>query len=103
MQSQSKLVDYHQEFPHAIFAQGEGHDFMALFKLSEPLRRKDGQKAKYELLHRWYKWPCRVSDDLDVNSVMGTHRTYLAPAEVDPLLNLMQRQDVSLNSLFGLF
>ncbi|MFC6674318.1 hypothetical protein [Marinobacterium aestuariivivens] len=97
------IVDYSNEFPHAILAQGMGSDFMALFQLGESVRRKDGKQARYELVHRWLRKPCETDDDQSWGSVMGTQRTYLHQSEVEPLLTRMKREEVSIFDDFSMF
>lgn len=93
MSQEQYVVDYQSEFPHAILAQGKGNDFLALFRLGEALH-KNGKKAHYELLHRWLREPCVDEDDQSWTQVMGTRRTFLPSAEVEPLLQKMKQEEV---------
>lgn len=99
--SKLPVVDYRGEFPHAIMAQGKGNDFLALFRLGLALHN-NGDKAQYELLHRWLREPCEDEDDQSWSLVMGTRRTYHTSAEIEPLLAKMKNEDVTIFDHFCL-
>jgi hypothetical protein len=101
MSREQCLVDYCNEFPKAILAQGRGREFMALFHLGEPRHHRNGKKAHFELVHRWLRKPCLNEDDQSWAQIMGRERIYLDQSEVEPLLQKLKHKEVALFDHFN--
>lgn len=100
-----EVVDYSAHFPTALAAQGNGSNFLALYKLPEPSKaRFDGKPARYELVYRWLSRECQHENDEAYCCVRGSETTYWQRRELGPaLFTQLRAGTVNLFGHFNLF
>lgn len=82
-----ETIDYSMAFPSALRAEGKGRNVLILRELSLPdvqIKRLDGEKADWELEHRWLSRNCEHSRDEAWACVQGNEFTYWKEGELDP-------------------
>lgn len=95
------MIDY--SLPHAMYAQGQGANFLSISKLDEKFKRADGKLAQYELNYRWLSCECNNENDEAYVCVLGSEFTYYQRKELDALFKQIKTGKVNLFELFNLF
>jgi hypothetical protein len=101
----STVIDYSEEFPNAMIAQGKGNNFLALVKLDKHASdRIDGKRAHYEVLYRWLSCECERSDDEAFVCVQGSEVTYWQRKELkEGFFDRLKTGTINLFDEFNLF
>lgn len=86
----TKTIDYINEFNYAVFAYGQGKNFLALERLNEPFKRLDGEYAHYQLEYRWLSQSCESETDQAWACVLGSDFTYWKEDELEKLFQAQQ-------------
>lgn len=98
------VVDYSIHFPDALIAQGKGHEFLALYKRDNPIRRYDGKMASFEVINRALSAQCNSESDGAYARVQCSDVSYWQAKELNGVLQrIKQGKDVNLFEEFRLF
>ncbi|MCD6318950.1 hypothetical protein J7M02_07785 [Candidatus Aerophobetes bacterium] len=99
------VVDYSQHFTHLkeAIAQGEGKNFLLLFKYGS-VKRLDGKIGEWVVEYRWLSTECRHEDDEAYVCVEGSDETIWTEEELRKLgLEDLKRGKITLFDMFYLF
>jgi len=78
-----QIIDYGNEFPDAIYAQGKGKLFIALFPNEDKTKRLDGVVAEYRVIQRDLSCECERPNDQAWACVQGSEISYWNADEFD--------------------
>lgn len=100
-----KLIDYKEAgefsasnypFVEPIVAQGQGHCFIAIYELDEPVERFDGKKGYYSVDDRYLSQACEDASDQAWACVQANETIFLTKAEMKPIFKAIQ-EDAEFN------
>lgn len=95
------IVDYSNDFPEAIAAQGKDRNFLALYKLNEPFQRFDKKIARYYIEYRWLSANVTHERDEAWACCQGSEISYWQTKEL-PIKDIINGE-VSLFEILNLF
>jgi hypothetical protein len=85
-----EYIDYSDEFPDVIAAQGAGRNVLILREVA-PFKRADGKRGKYELEYRWLSRTVETPKDQAWACVLGQEYTYWQFIEIRKFLRSKRR------------